>query len=297
MPAHILRAPTGRKLRCLLFDCGETLWSSTTQEMLLPLEQIAHQRALALLRERVPPAQLEQVDQVKLSLHLRTMILKHVRILAQTAQEREPDLAYGTNLALQELGLPEQPRPLAEELFEAFRIPIAASRVLFEDVHSTLTVLQERNFLLGIVTNRHWGGQPFIDGMKQMGLLTYFAPEKMAISADLCLRKPHPGIFEYALQALEVAPEEAVMIGDSLRADIAGAQRLNIYSVWKPSPRLYAELRADSGQQAIPPEQLLASNKQVEEHKYGLPHPHPLQPDVIIEHLSELLELFPKVEI
>jgi putative hydrolase of the HAD superfamily len=35
--------------------------------------------------------------------------------------------------------------------------------------------------------------------------------------------KPHPSIFTAALQLVDVAPNEAVMVGDSLRHDIEGA--------------------------------------------------------------------------
>ncbi len=43
--------------------------------------------------------------------------------------------------------------------------------------------------------------------------------------------KPHPSIFERALDALGVAPPEAVMVGDSLEDDIAGARALGMRAV------------------------------------------------------------------
>ncbi len=41
-----------------------------------------------------------------------------------------------------------------------------------------------------------------------------------------------PEIFEAALAALGVAPDEAVHVGDSLKADVAGAAALGIRTVW-----------------------------------------------------------------
>ena len=35
--------------------------------------------------------------------------------------------------------------------------------------------------------------------------------------------KPHPSIFSAALQLLDVAPADAVMVGDSVRQDVEGA--------------------------------------------------------------------------
>src|SRR5260370_31986708 len=98
-----------------------------------------------------------------------------------------------------------------------------------------------------------------------MGLLDYFEYRHMAISADLGIRKPHPDIFWYALNGLHASPEEKAMVGDSLEADIIGAQKLNIFSIWRPRPAQ------------------LADAKQAE---------HAITPDVTIEHLSELLEIF-----
>jgi putative hydrolase of the HAD superfamily len=35
--------------------------------------------------------------------------------------------------------------------------------------------------------------------------------------------KPHPGIFEYALQTTNASPRESIMIGDAIDIDILGA--------------------------------------------------------------------------
>ena len=51
-------------------------------------------------------------------------------------------------------------------------------------------------------------------------------------SASAGLRKPHPHIFEEALRDLSLFPEQCVMVGDTLDADIKGANKLGIYSVW-----------------------------------------------------------------
>lgn len=52
------------------------------------------------------------------------------------------------------------------------------------------------------------------------------------ISGELGVAKPDPAIFRAALQALGVAPEQAVMIGDSPREDIGGAAALRIRTCW-----------------------------------------------------------------
>ena len=47
-------------------------------------------------------------------------------------------------------------------------------------------------------------------------------------SSEVGLRKPHPEIFRRALEALQVAPERALFVGDSRNADIRGAQALGM---------------------------------------------------------------------
>jgi HAD superfamily hydrolase (TIGR01549 family) len=43
--------------------------------------------------------------------------------------------------------------------------------------------------------------------------------------------KPHPSIFETALSALDAAPAETVMVGDSVEDDIEGARALGIRAI------------------------------------------------------------------
>ena len=43
--------------------------------------------------------------------------------------------------------------------------------------------------------------------------------------------KPHPSIFETALSTVGVAADEAMMVGDSLSHDVAGARQLGMRAV------------------------------------------------------------------
>jgi len=45
------------------------------------------------------------------------------------------------------------------------------------------------------------------------------------------VKKPNPGIFMLALEAAEVSPEKALMIGDNLEADILGARAVGIQAL------------------------------------------------------------------
>ena len=56
--------------------------------------------------------------------------------------------------------------------------------------------------------------------------------DHILVSEDIGVRKPDRRIFDQALELTGAEPAEAVMIGDSLQADIAGAGALGIGTIW-----------------------------------------------------------------
>ncbi|MFO7567775.1 MAG: HAD family hydrolase [Enhygromyxa sp.] len=63
--------------------------------------------------------------------------------------------------------------------------------------------------------------------------------ETIWISGELGHAKPAPAIFEATLRALELGPEQVMMIGDSPEQDIAGAAALGISTCWIAAQRPY----------------------------------------------------------
>ena len=51
-------------------------------------------------------------------------------------------------------------------------------------------------------------------------------------SAEHGTRKPNPKIFRFALEKLGVSADRAVMVGDTLGADILGARNSGIFAIW-----------------------------------------------------------------
>jgi HAD superfamily hydrolase (TIGR01509 family) len=233
-------ALVGRNIRCLLFDLGDTLWYREDSERWERLEGEANLCALDLLRQHSNPALLPQLDDQVLGQRLRRAFDEQIRETIRCSPLLEPDTAQAIFNVLQEWGLDSLDRSLCTSLFDALRVSLPRSRPLFTDTLTTLAELRQRGFLLGVVTNRLWGGQAFHEDLQTLGLLNYFQQEHIAISGELGIRKPNPQIFQYALDALHVAPHETAMVGDSLSADILGAQSLGIYAIWKPKPWLYA---------------------------------------------------------
>ncbi len=66
--------------------------------------------------------------------------------------------------------------------------------------------------------------------LEAAGLRWHF--DAVLVSDAVGFRKPRPEIFRATLGALGVAPEDALHVGDSLSADIAGAAALGMQTAW-----------------------------------------------------------------
>ena len=98
---------------------------------------------------------------------------------------------------------------------------------LFPGAHEVLTELRKR-YSMSIITNGFPESQH--RKMTASGLLPYF--DHLIISEEVGFAKPHPGIFQAALDRSGTAIEEVIMIGDNLHADIEGAQKAGITAIW-----------------------------------------------------------------
>jgi HAD superfamily hydrolase (TIGR01662 family) len=120
-------------------------------------------------------------------------------------------------------------------LWEAWNLGGAfLGRQLFPDVIDTLEELRRRGYRLGAITNRGYSGPKFQDEVRDLGLTALF--ETMAVSCDVGFVKPHPRIYQYALDQMGIEPEEAAMVGDSLRADVEGAKTMGMTAIWRLPP-------------------------------------------------------------
>jgi FMN phosphatase YigB (HAD superfamily) len=244
LPDKPVEALKGRVVRCILFDLGSTLWYRGDIDTWEQLEAAANQCAVSLLREHVDSHLPANLDDLTLGSRLREAFNKNVRTLVHRNPEIEPDGPSAVMETLFQWGIKGIDISLGYDIFEALRVRIPESRPLYEDTLSTLAILQKRGFLLGVVTNRVWGGQTFLEDLQTLGLDHYFDLRKIAVSADLGVRKPNAAIFFHALNALNIVPEEAVMVGDSLGTDILGAQRLGIFAIWKPRLKVRERIKA-----------------------------------------------------
>lgn len=100
---------------------------------------------------------------------------------------------------------------------------------LEEDAISVLNQLLELGFQIGLISNTSddRNVQQLID---KCGLRPFF--KYIITSAGCGIRKPDRQIFQSALDYFHITADESVMIGDTLEADILGANQLGMYSIW-----------------------------------------------------------------
>jgi HAD superfamily hydrolase (TIGR01549 family) len=100
---------------------------------------------------------------------------------------------------------------------------------LEEDAIPTLETLISCGFRLGIISNTSddMNVQRIVD---RWGLRPFF--ETIITSAAFGIRKPDPRIFQLALRNFGIHPNAAAMVGDTLEADVLGANQSGIYSIW-----------------------------------------------------------------
>jgi len=97
---------------------------------------------------------------------------------------------------------------------------------LFDGTIELLSHLKT-NFDLHLITNGFDEVQHF--KVRNSGLDSFFG--QVFTAEKVGYKKPHPKIFEIALQNTVTAPDAALMIGDSLEADILGAQALGMQAI------------------------------------------------------------------
>jgi REG-2-like HAD superfamily hydrolase len=126
--------------------------------------------------------------------------------------------------AIAELGLEPMPEPFYRRLAELFMV--TSHWHVFPDAYPALTALRERGLTIGAVSNWVWN---LPELLHSLDLVSQF--DFIAASARIGFEKPHPRIFEWALEQAKVPPSEVVHVGDHVDADVLGARGVGIDGV------------------------------------------------------------------
>lgn len=117
--------------------------------------------------------------------------------------------------------------PLAREMGVRFLDLLPTRKLLFPYAIEILSYLKEKNYQLHMITNGFEKTQH--SKLQNSGLAGYFS--EVITSEGSNSLKPHKEIFDYAFQKTGAAPQESIMIGDTIDVDILGAVNAGIDQV------------------------------------------------------------------
>ena len=95
-----------------------------------------------------------------------------------------------------------------------------------EDVRRALPQLKQAGYILGVISNRD---KPFLDVLQEHGIDQFF--DFLLAAGEVNVFKPEPGVFEHALQRLNLSPNAVIYVGDNYYADVVGARRAGLQPI------------------------------------------------------------------
>lgn len=120
------------------------------------------------------------------------------------------------------------PSPDDEAWFASeYRAARKKHALLFGDARRTVVRMGQQGYRMAVVTD---ADAMFVADALEGSRLDPIL-EVRATAAEAGQVKPHPGVFRLALERLDVAPSEAVMVGSSYERDLVGAREAGIRRV------------------------------------------------------------------
>jgi putative hydrolase of the HAD superfamily len=203
-------------LAAVLFDWGDTLMAFGYDEELM--DQAFRAGLEALDRDDLAPA-----DEIRA--HFREQFEPTFLVPGTLEEVEYPGLIRE---ALRHFGVEVSDEEL-NRFLEAEHAAWEPARVLGGTTHALLETLRSRGLKLGIVSNAFDPGWLLHRDLEQMGIAQRI--DFAVFSSEVGKRKPHPAIFEVALEALSVEARDAMFVGDRLFEDVHGANELGMTTV------------------------------------------------------------------
>ncbi len=220
---------TGQPVSAVLFDYGNTLMTVERPERALRETYVlieARLRAEGFLPPEAGVLIREVHDRVdaEFVVHQRSGALEEIDLVAAAAG------AYA------QLGLQLD----AETLDDLLRLEQEAWWVgvhVDPDAVATLEALRAAGVRVGLCSNAPFRVRSMRDQLAHVGLLSHL--DAVTFSAEVGWRKPAPQMFEAAMRAVGSRATETVMVGDSVRDDIAGAHGAGLRAILYSADRAH----------------------------------------------------------
>ena len=127
-------------------------------------------------------------------------------------------------------GIPLNKDITLKKLLEIYYLEVYSERKLYPEVISVLNSLKNIGVRMGVVSNTTNPRFMKENEMQAAGLAPFF--DFAIYSSDTPYRKPHPSIFQLAIESLNMKPEEILFVGDNISLDIIGAKNVGMKSAW-----------------------------------------------------------------
>jgi len=194
------------QIRAVLFDLGGTLIKTTNVPQIFS-------RILEIYGVKLSPIEV-----------LKAHNSNEKEFNVDTGQIELGDAFWGkwNSKILEKLGVTENADFLAKKIHELWSD--YAQPEFYPDVTKTLSQLKGKNVKTGIITNGL--KKDFEQILRKLNATNWF---DVIVGIDTCRRaKPDKEIFIYAVEKLQVKPEEAIFVGDSVEKDYEGAERAGL---------------------------------------------------------------------
>ena len=202
-------------LDAVLFDWGDTLMRFDWDD-----ERVAVGQAAGLEAAGIEPfADAEAVSR---------RFIDHINAHYGSGVPEELEYPGLIRAILGEFGIALDDEQLAAFL-EAEHAAWDSARHLASTSHALLDSLRADGLRIGLVSNTFDPPWLLYRDLEQLGLAERV--EAVVFSSELGYRKPHPQIFEAALERLGVEAQRALFVGDRLYEDVLGAARAGMRTV------------------------------------------------------------------
>jgi HAD superfamily hydrolase (TIGR01549 family) len=212
-----------RKIQGILFDLGDTLLDFGKVDVLGKFEAGANLAYQYLSELRLPLPSFA-------SFYRRQLWAFRWNYFKSRFTRREFNTLDILGKSCMEMGHDVSHEQMLELAWRFYR-PLASQASAEEGTRELLAELAAGGLRLGLVSNTFVPGQTLDRHLAEAKLLDLL-PVRV-YSCDAIHRKPSPEIFRLALGQAQLEPEQTLFVGDSLEADILGANQAGMISVLK----------------------------------------------------------------
>jgi HAD superfamily hydrolase (TIGR01549 family) len=239
------------RLKAILFDLGSTLleYEKFDWDEIARMGMVSGYEFLKSEKKKIPP--------------IEVCGARFHEIYDQWRLEREESL-YEINFkdlvshAFKQLDIPNYDE-FVLEFIHAYYQPISEHVEDLNDSAVTLQKLKSTGLRLVIVSNSVFPAYLHMQELNKYNILPHI--DGMIFSCELGIKKPHPDIYQFALQIAGCNADEAFFVGDRYLEDVKGPSEAGIKAILKRKP--------------------------------GREYPPEITNFTIIDELSELLDLIP----